>query len=289
MRGPRATLVAALACLAAAGARAQSDEALELHDAGMATHLERRLNEAAAFYDEALALEPPRRPSAAHADLVRRFTPRLFTTSSEPFALRDAAAILHPSRPLIAYHLFWEDDIDFPDDNDPCDHEVIWIEYSADGQTRERTWTYFHGRILEEPRPLSAEPRARVQVQWGKHGSLPRHWERLTIEPAASEIGDGIPFSREPIALPAYMRGSYEKLSTAGRRLPEHPIASRLGWPRRFEGTATDFVTFPREVNAVPLLARPGLVAVSRFNNGTLNRWMLPYNFRPKQEWPDQP
>ena len=31
---------------------------------------------------------------------------------------------MHPQRRLIAYHFFWEDDIDFPEDNDPCDHEA---------------------------------------------------------------------------------------------------------------------------------------------------------------------
>ena len=266
---------------------AQTDEALDLHDAGMAAHLERRLNEASAFYGEALALEPPVVPTAAQIELVRRFAPRLFTTANEPFGLRDAAAILHPSRPVIAYHLFWDDDIDFPDDNDPCDHEVVWVQYSPDGRARERTWTYFHGRILEEPGLPSTDLRAAVHVQWGKHGSLPRHWERLRVEPERSEIVDGIEPSPDPIPLPVYLRGSFQKLSTAGRRMPDNPIARRLGWPLRFEGTAADFVTFSRDVDPRPMLERPGMMAVSRFNNGTLNRWMLPYNFRPKTEWPD--
>ena len=57
------------------------------------------------------------------------FAPRLVLVRGEFFPLKDIAAILHPEKPIIAYHLFWEDDLGFPSDNDPCDHEVVWIEY----------------------------------------------------------------------------------------------------------------------------------------------------------------
>src|SRR5918996_4415636 len=105
-------------------------DADELHEVGIAHHLERSLNEAAEAYDRALALEPPRDPNAIEWQRITAFAPRVFAQRDEPFALTDVAAILHPQTGIIAYHLFWEDDIDFPDDNDPCDHEVVWVQPS---------------------------------------------------------------------------------------------------------------------------------------------------------------
>lgn len=271
-------LLAALAQGGLAVERAQ-----DLHDTAVGLHLERRLTEAGALYDEALAHEPPRAPSSSEAALVRRLAPMVFTTASEPFALRDAAAILHPTARRIAYHLFWDDDLDFPDDFEPSDHEVVWVGYSEEGEARQ-LWTYFHGRVLTAPAPPG---RNAVYVQWGKHGSLPGNWRSLHITPEVTEVPDGIPISAGAIALPEYLDASFRKLSTSGRRLPGNPLARRLGWPLRFAGTAQQFVTFDRPVDPLPLLDRDGSVLVSRFNSGPLSRWIIPYNFRPKLEWPE--
>jgi hypothetical protein len=276
------TVLVSLAALAGV-ARSFEPDAETSHARGVAAHLERDLGTAAAYYDGALLIEPPAPPSPVQLDAVRRFAPRVFTTASEPFALRDAAAIIHPTSRTIAYHLFWEDDIDFPDDNDPCDHEVVWIRHSPDAQRLERLWTYFHGRLLEDRAPTAMRPR--INVQWGKHGSLPEAWQRLEVVPEISEVVDGIPQSMQPITLVAYLDGAYRKLSTSGRRLADHPIAARLGWPSRFRGTREDFTRFSREVDLLTTLA-PQSVLVSRFNSGTLNRFVVPYNFRPKIEWP---
>lgn len=196
------------------------DDARRLHESGIAAHVETRLNDASALYDEALRQEPPQPPSPSQAAAVRRFAPRLFTTASEPFALENAAAIVHPSRPLIAYHLFWDDDIDFPDDNEPTDHEVVWMQYSGDGTRLERLWAYFHGRLLES-RGGPTDARPRIDVQWGKHGSLPERWHTLEIGPEQPEGGDGIRSSPHGIPLLAYLQDEHRKLSTTGRRLPD--------------------------------------------------------------------
>ncbi len=169
---------------------AQSQEPRETaashHGRGVDFHNQRRLDEASREYARALSLDPPRPPSADEMNIIRRFSPRLHTAATEFFPLQDAAAVLHPAERLIAYHLFWEDDIDVPDDNDPCDHEVVWVQFARDGRTLERFWTYFHGRILEggeaslrDARDHAMRPR--VDVQWGKHGSLPYGWESMTI------------------------------------------------------------------------------------------------------------
>ena len=106
------------------------------------------------------------------------------------FQLRDAAAIVHPDRRTIAYHLFWDDDIDFPDDNDPSDHEVVWCVISPDQRRLVAFYTYFHNRVLEAPpealRDAAAHlGRPSVAVQWGKHGSMPVGWQ------AARDRGGG--------------------------------------------------------------------------------------------------
>jgi len=79
--------------------------------------------------------------------------------------------VVHPTRRIIAYHLLWRDDahgswIPF---TVPTDQEVVWIGYDQSGAPTDM-WTYWHGKTLHTPwRGTPA-----VDVQWGKHGSLPR-------------------------------------------------------------------------------------------------------------------
>src|SRR5262245_28919044 len=100
-----------------------------------AFHLQRRLDEAAVQYARLLQLIPAKPPTKQQEEAMLRFAPRVVQTPSDPFTLKDAAAIHHPREPLIAYHFFWEDDIDFPEDNDPCDHELLWVRYNPATQT----------------------------------------------------------------------------------------------------------------------------------------------------------
>ena len=281
----RTSLIIAVFIAGAALAPTRSRDAGALHEDGVAAHLQRRLSEAAALYDQALKIEPPAVPSATDLATALRLAPLLRTTTAEPFALRDAAAIVHPESGIIAYHFFFEDDIDFPDDNDPSDHEVVWVR-PVNGSAP-RVWTYFHGRVLEAPRDAAHRGRPEVAVQWGKHGLLPDAWEGLSIVPKVHEVVDGVPISLTAIPMKDYLSGSFDKLSASGRRLPEHPIAQRLNWPRRYTGTRQDFMTFPGRVDPRQLLQRRGSVLTSRFNSGTLNRWVVPFNFKPKIEWPE--
>ena len=84
------------------------------HRLGVEHHNRRSLDEASREYARTLELDPPREPTADQLALARRFAPRIYITPAEFFPLKDFAVILHPDRPLIAYHFFWEDDIDFP-------------------------------------------------------------------------------------------------------------------------------------------------------------------------------
>lgn len=259
------------------------------HQRGVDFHLQRRLDEASREYALVLAQEPARALTADEMALVRRLAPRLFTTPSEPFPLKDAAVILHPAERLIAYHLFWDDDIDFPDDNDPCDHEVVWIKYGQNGSV-ERLWTYFHGRLLEGSAAAIDDARAhgqraRVNVQWGKHGSLPVGWESMPIAADPGDIEKAF-IGTGKMSLLDYNRGTWRKLTTEGRRAKDHAMAKRLKWPERYAGSFETFTDFSRPVDLQAALDAKALVAVSRFNSAVINQQFLAYNFRPKTEWP---
>ena len=292
--------LAAAACVAAvslvsteAGRRPQEADTASAHHArGVEHHLLRSLDAASREYARALELDPPRMPTAEQLAITRRFAPRIHAQRNEFFPLKDFAAIVHPDQRLIAFHLFWEDDIDFPEDNDPCDHEVLWVQHSADARQVERVWTYFHGRILEggEAALLDArqhEMRVSVNAQWGKHGSMPAGWESLPVQANAGDIERQYLPLDKPITLKQYNEATFRKLSTEGRRLLDHPMARRLGWPERFTGTWKDFVDFSRPIEPREFLDRAKMVRVSRWNSATINQHFLPYNFRPKTEWPE--
>jgi hypothetical protein len=263
-------------------ARQASDAAAAHHERGVEFHLRRSLDDASRKYAAALKLDPPRGLKPEEWRLVLRFAPRVFTTPTEFFPLKDFAAVLHPTERLIAYHFFWADDIDFPEDNDPCDHEVVWVKFAPDRRSVEQVWTYFHGHILAGGAAALADARRhamrpRVNVQWGKHGSLLVGWEEMKV---AGERAD-----RQPLTLRQYNEATFRQLSQA-RRLADHPLGVRLGWPRRFAGTWRDFTDFSRPVDARGMLVRNRMALVSRWNSATINQHFLAYNFRPKTEWP---
>ena len=261
------------------------------HQLGVAYHLRRCLDDASREYARALELDPPRSLNDEEWKLARRFAPRIYVTQSEFFPLKDFAVVLHPTDRLIAYHLFWEDDIDFPEDNDPCDHELMWVRYSSDRMSIEKIWTYFHGRLLDSGEVALADARAnrmrpRVNVQWGKHGSMPVGWEDLKIIGDRGDAENKYYPIDQPISLRVYNEGTFRKLKEEGRRLPTHPLGVRGGWPTKFAGTWNDFVNFSQAIEPLEWLNKNKLAAVSRWNSATINQYFLRYNFRPKTEWP---
>jgi hypothetical protein len=268
-----------------------ADTAEAHHRRGVEHHLRRCLEDASHDYARALERDPPRDLTREEIALVRRFAPRAYTTPTELFPLKDFAVILHPDNQVIAYHFFWEDDIDFPDDNDPCDHEVIWVQYSSDVRAIEGIWTYFHGRVLDGGEAALRDARQhgmrpRVNVQWGKHGSMPEGWKALTIVATEGDLERQYYALDQPMTLERYNQGTFRKLATEGRRLQTHPLALRLGWPQRFTGTWEAFVDFSRLVDPLPLFDKTKMAKVSRWNSATINQHFLTYNFRPKTEWP---
>jgi len=261
------------------------------HQLGVAYHLRRQLDDASREYALALELEKPRELTFEEWQIVRRFAPRIYTTPTEFFPLKDFAVLLNPQSRLIAYHFFWDDDIDFPEDNDPCDHELMWVQYASDNQTIEKIWTYFHGRILPGGETAMVDARQnrmrpRVNVQWGKHGSMPAGWENINILADRGDAESKYYPTNQPITLQVYQKGTFEKLSKEGRRLIENPLAKRAHWPDKFTGGWNDFIDFSRLIDPLTLLDQKKMTMVSRWNSATINQYFLAYNFRPKTEWP---
>jgi hypothetical protein len=123
----------------------------------------------------ALPLSPPGTlsPDDSAAKLARRLAPTLFLQRDEPFQLIRVAAIVHPTRPVIAYHLLWEHDVNLQwvPWAEPSDEEVVWVAYDSLTRMPTDLWTYWHGSILHADWHGAGDPA--VDVQWGKHGSLP--------------------------------------------------------------------------------------------------------------------
>ena len=116
-------------------------------------------------------------PVVIHADtgqmnrLARSLAPVLYLQRDEWFPLARAVAIVHPKRRIIAYHLLWKDDVfaAWIPRTVPTDEEIVWVGYDSTYAPTD-VWTYWHGSILHTPWP---KRQVAIDVQWGKHGSLP--------------------------------------------------------------------------------------------------------------------
>ena len=112
-------------------------------------------------------------PTDSGALLARRLAPVLYLQRDETFPLERVVAVLHPVRRIIAYHLLWRDDVhgSWIPFTVPTDEEVLWVGYDSTYAPTD-VWTYWHGQILHAAWPRS---QVAIDVQWGKHGSLPRN------------------------------------------------------------------------------------------------------------------
>jgi hypothetical protein len=106
------------------------------------------------------------------AAFARSLAPVLYRQRDETFPLSRVVAVLHPTRRIIAYHLLWRDDVHgaWLPFTVPTDEELVWVGYDSTRAPVD-VWTYWHGRILHAPWPKA---QVAIDVQWGKHGSLPR-------------------------------------------------------------------------------------------------------------------
>jgi hypothetical protein len=111
-------------------------------------------------------------PTDSTSELARALAPLLYLQRDEWFPLERVVAVVHPTRPIIAYHLLWKDDVhgSWIPFTVPTDEEVVWVGYDS---TRAPTdiWTFWHGTLLHTD--WHDRGQVAIDVQWGKHGSLP--------------------------------------------------------------------------------------------------------------------
>lgn len=111
--------------------------------------------------------------SDSAAILAHALAPTLYVQRDEPFALERVVAVVHPSHRIIAYHLLWRDDAhgSWLPFSKPTDAEIVWVGYDSTSSPID-VWTYWHGTILHTD--WRGKGPVAIDVQWGKHGSLPR-------------------------------------------------------------------------------------------------------------------
>ena len=261
------------------GLKSDSDNVLYHYRLGYAYHLLRRLMEASSEYEIVLRLDPPQTPSEEFFKLSLKYVPRIFVNPKEYFKLKDLVAVIHPIKPIIAYNLFWEDDIDYPGNNDPSDHEVVWIEFNKSKGKVTGVYTYFHKAILSTEEAVKDanlhNQRARINVEWGGHGSLPLGWEKLHPEAIFEKISKRIKIKN--------MAQRYQELSKSIKN-PFHPLAR--DWPKKFTGSYKDFINFSKNIELCRLLKNKKMVIISKWPNAVINRYFLSYNYFPKKQWP---
>jgi hypothetical protein len=110
--------------------------------------------------------------SDSAAILARALAPLLYIQRDEWFPLERVVAVVHPTRRVIAYHLLWRDDVhgSWIPFTVPTDEEIVWVGYDSTGAAVD-LWTFWHGRLLHAD--WRERGQVAVDVQWGKHGSLP--------------------------------------------------------------------------------------------------------------------
>lgn len=113
-------------------------------------------------------------PGHPAARLARTLAPTLYLHPEEWFPLERTVAVVHPEERVIAYHLLWRDDVhgSWIPFTVPTDQEVAWVSYDAAGRPTELL-TLWHGTVVRTD--WREREAVGFDVQWGKHGMLPRH------------------------------------------------------------------------------------------------------------------
>ncbi len=186
-------------------------------------------------------------PGDTGAVLARQLAPTLYLQRDETFPLVRVAAVLHPTRRVIAYYLLWEHDVvgRWSPFSHGADQEELWVGYDSTHAPTD-LWTYWHGLIVH----TSWRGRGQVlaQVQWGKHGTLPYGVRSQELPPFRSLYF----FYGLAWALPDLWLG---RLSSAGPLCFCHSFARYLQFTRPLPLTSRLDVVM-RTANPEPLLTK---------------------------------
>lgn len=200
------------------------------------------------------------------AALAVRFAPRLYLHKNEPYPLEAVVPVLHPSRPIMAYHLFFESEVLFVR-GEKTDHEIVWVAFDPVTLKVTDICTYWHRTVLRTDECVlearGADQRPRVDVQWGQHGMLPFGWNRLnTVRPRAELV--------MYFGLVRYMRRS-------GRDDSERRA-------RAFNGSYDDYLRFDTYIDTVRYLEGEQVIVAEDPSEALRSR--IPGVIAEKKEWP---
>lgn len=131
-----------------------------------------------------VSIERALAPLDSGAVLARRLAPVLYVTPDEKFPLERVVAVLHPYQRIIAYNLLWRDDVhgSWIPRTVATDQEVVWVGYDRTNAPTD-VWTYWHGFFLHS---AWTKQKVAINVQWGKHGSMPRGMNLNDLPPSHS-------------------------------------------------------------------------------------------------------
>lgn len=193
--------------------------------------------------------------------LARSLAPVLFLQRDEWFPLERVVAVLHPSRQIVAYHLLWRDDVhgSWIPFTVPTDQEIVWVGYDSSGAPKD-VWTFWHGSVLHTA--WRDRGTVTVNVQWGKHGLLPR-----------GVIESDLPGLRKLNAYYAFTRGGILDI-WLGRLTRPGPGCFCYGY-RRYREFSRPLVMGDR-IDVVARTADPGATLAAVFGR--------PYSKKPA--WP---
>jgi hypothetical protein len=197
-----------------------------------------------------------------------RFAPVLYLNPDEPFRVVAVIAVHHPSKPLIAYHIFFEDDVFMAGRGKSLDHEIAWVEYDPVTLKIADVFTLWHRTVLRTESCLmdakASGQRPKIEIEWGQHGPLPSGWRSLVAARPRLELAMHYKVVRYINRLP--------------KASPRKPAVS-------FRGSYTDFLTFTGKVDAADYLSERSVFKAEHSQEFLSSR--LGVTFLPKKEWPD--
>jgi len=192
----------------------------------------------------------------------------LYLNPTEPYQIKDLIVIKHPQRPLIAYHLLWEDDSIGAGIGKESDHEIVWIEYDPISLKLVDVWVLWHRGILHTHQSVveakNHNQRPKLFVQWGQHGMMPVGWDKLPTARPKPELRLHFAISK------SIQVGEY----TGSKNI--HSL--------KFQGDYSDYLTFSELVDSRQYI-HPEKIIVSSDSNAIMPR-MVSYTVAPKQPWP---
>lgn len=199
--------------------------------------------------------------------LALQFAPRLYLHPDEPFKIVGIIPVFHPAKPVIAYHLFFEDDAVFAWGGKDIDHEIIWVEYDPITLKLSDVATYWHRTVLRTDTCLMdakvSQQSPKVFIQWGQHGILPLGWEKLLT-------------ARPLVELVVH----YNLVRTFSRIQGKQDFDSTV----TFQGSYKDYLQFTEEINAADYIKEQSII-VAEYSAEKLES-RIKHTFPLKKEWP---